>query len=58
MERGHIVYYAENSAIIQQYIRDAVEAVMLTGGTPESALQAMKSKIQEVLKEINRYGKG
>jgi len=49
MERGHIVYYAENSAIIQQYIRDAVEAVMLTGGTPESALQVMKSKIQEVL---------
>jgi len=49
MERGHIVYYAENSAIIQQYIRDAVESVMLTGRTPESALQVMKLKIQEVL---------
>lgn len=49
MERGHIVYYAENSAIIQQHIREAVESVMLTGRTPESALQVMKLKIQEVL---------
>lgn len=51
MERGHIVYYGENSAIIQQHIREAVESVMLAGRSPEAALQVLKLKVQEVLEE-------
>jgi len=51
MERGHIVYYGENSAIIQQHIREAVESVMLVGRTPEATLQILKLKVQEVLEE-------
>jgi len=51
MERGHIVYYGENSAIIQQHIREAVESVMLAGRSPEAALKVLKLKAQEVLEE-------
>jgi multiple sugar transport system substrate-binding protein len=51
MERGHIVYYGENSAIIQQHIREAVESVMLAGISPADALKVLKTNVQEVLEE-------
>jgi multiple sugar transport system substrate-binding protein len=51
MERGKIVYYAGNSAKIQQHIREAVESVMLAGSSPEKALKNLKRKAQETLDE-------
>jgi multiple sugar transport system substrate-binding protein len=51
MERGHIVYYGENSAKIQDHIREAVESVMLAGASPEAALEKLKRKAQEALEE-------
>jgi multiple sugar transport system substrate-binding protein len=52
MERGHIVYYAENSAKMQELIREAVESVMLSGVTPDKAVIALKAKAQELLDEL------
>jgi multiple sugar transport system substrate-binding protein len=51
MERGHVVYYGENSAKIQQHIREAVESVMLAGVSPDEALKDLKRKAQEALEE-------
>ena len=51
MERGLIVYYAGNSAKIQQHIREAVESVMLAGSSPEKALKNLRRKAQETLDE-------
>ena len=51
MERGKIVYYAGNSAKIQQHIREAVESVMLAGTSPEEALKNLRRKAQETLDE-------
>jgi multiple sugar transport system substrate-binding protein len=51
MERGHIVYYGENSAKIQDQIREAVESVMLAGASPETALDKLKRRAQEALEE-------
>lgn len=49
MAKGNIVYYAENSAKIQELIKEAVEGVMLSGIAPEKALASLKVKAQEVL---------
>ena len=49
LAKGHIVYYAENSAKIQELIKEAVEGVMLSGIAPEKALASLKVKAQEVL---------
>ena len=51
MERGHVVYYGENSAKIQQHIREAVESVMLSGASAEKALKNLRRKAQETLEE-------
>ena len=51
MEKGHIVYYGENSAKMQELIREAVESVMLSGVAPEKALSSLKVKAQELLDE-------
>ena len=51
MERAHVVYYGENSAKIQQHIREAVESVMLAGASPEKALKKLKRRAQEALEE-------
>ena len=51
MERGHVVYYGENSAKIQQHMREAVESVMLAGVAPDVALKNLKRKAQEALEE-------
>jgi len=51
MERAHIVYYGENSAKIQDHIRQAVESVMLAGASPEEALEKLKRRAQEALQE-------
>lgn len=52
MERGHIVYYAENSAKMQELIKGAVEAVMLSGVTPEKALATLRAEAQELLDDM------
>lgn len=49
MAKGNIVYYAENSAKIQELIKEAIEGVMLSGIEPEKALASLKVKAQEVL---------
>jgi multiple sugar transport system substrate-binding protein len=45
------VYYGENSAKIQDQIREAVESVMLAGASPEAAVEKLKRKAQEALEE-------
>jgi multiple sugar transport system substrate-binding protein len=52
MERGHIVYYAENSAKLQELIKGAVESVMLSGVTPEKALATLRAEAQELLDDM------
>ncbi|MBI9100638.1 MAG: ABC transporter substrate-binding protein, partial [Spirochaetaceae bacterium] len=49
MAKGNIVYYAENSAKIQELIKGAIEDVMMSGIAPEKALASLKVKAQEVL---------
>jgi multiple sugar transport system substrate-binding protein len=49
MERGHIVYFAENSAKLQELIKKAVESVMLSGVTPERAYATLKAEAQELI---------
>ncbi|MCK4515131.1 MAG: ABC transporter substrate-binding protein, partial [Spirochaetaceae bacterium] len=49
MERGNIVYFAENSSRMQELIKEAVEAVMLSGESPEKALASLRVKAQELL---------
>ncbi len=44
-----MVYYAENSAKIQELVKEAIEGVMLSGIAPEKALASLKVKAQEVL---------
>jgi len=51
MEKGHIVYYAENSAKMQELLKEAVESVMLSEVAPEKALATLKGKAQELLQE-------
>ena len=49
MQRGHIVYYSAHSAELQSLIKAAIEAVMLTGETPERALATLKAAAQELI---------
>ena len=49
MEKGHIVYYAENSAKMQELLKEAIESVMLSGVEPAKALETLKTKAQELL---------
>ena len=49
LAKGHMVYYAENSAKIQELMKEAVEGVLLSGIAPEKALASLKVKAQEVL---------
>jgi multiple sugar transport system substrate-binding protein len=49
MEKGHIVYYAENSAKMQELLQEAIESVMLSDVKPEEALSSLKVKAQEIL---------
>ncbi len=51
MERAHIVYYGENSAKIDDHIREAIESVMLAGASPEDALKKLRRRAQEALEE-------
>ena len=51
MEKGHIVYYGENSAKIQELIKQAVESVMLSGVPSEKAYATLKAEAQELLDE-------
>jgi multiple sugar transport system substrate-binding protein len=49
MEKGHVVYYAENSTKMNDLLKEAVESVMLSGVAPEKALATLKTKAQEIL---------
>lgn len=51
MERAHVVYYAGNSAKLQELIKKAVESVMLGGITPEKAYATLKAEAQELIDE-------
>ena len=51
MARGHIVYFGANSAELQNFIREAVDSVMLAGETPERALATLKAKATELINE-------
>lgn len=51
MEKAHIVYYAENSAKLQELIKGAVESVMLSGVSSEKAYATLKAEAQELLDE-------
>ena len=51
MEKGHIVYYGENSAKMQELIKQAVESVMLSGVSSEKAYATLKAEAQELLDE-------
>ena len=51
LERGHVVYFGEESAKLQELIKGAVESVMLSGVTPEKALATLRAEAQELLDE-------
>ena len=51
LEKGSIVYYAENSPKIDSLLKTAVESVMLTGTDPATALAELKKNVQDVLDE-------
>lgn len=52
LEKGSIVYYAENSSKIDSLLKTAVESVMLSGVTPEKALANLKKSVKEAMEEI------
>jgi len=51
MARAHMVYYGEDSSVIQTQIRYAVESVMLSGVSPEKALATLRAAVQEIIDE-------
>ncbi|MDR2898005.1 MAG: hypothetical protein LBU99_04250 [Spirochaetaceae bacterium] len=51
LEKGSIVYYAENSPKINTLLKTVVESVMLSGVTPEKALETLKRDLQAVINE-------
>ncbi len=51
LEKGSIVYYAENSPKIDSLLKNAVESVMLSGTSPEVALADLRKNVQDVLDE-------
>ncbi|MBR1913023.1 MAG: extracellular solute-binding protein [Treponema sp.] len=51
LESGSIVYYAENSPKIDSLLKNAVESVMLSGTSPETALADLRKNVQAVLDE-------
>lgn len=51
LERGHVVYFGEESAKLQELIKGAVESVMLSGVAPEKALATLRAEAQELLDE-------
>jgi multiple sugar transport system substrate-binding protein len=53
LAKGHIVYYGENSAKIQDHIKTAVESVMMGGVEPAKALETLRRNVQELLDEQN-----
>jgi multiple sugar transport system substrate-binding protein len=49
LDRGHIVYFGEESAKLQELIKGAVESVMLSGVSSEKALATLRAEAQELL---------
>ncbi len=52
MERGHVVYFGEESAKLQELIKGAVESVMLSGVAPQKALATLRAEAQELLDDM------
>ena len=51
MSKSHIVPLHPKGPQFEQFIREAVESVMLTTATPEEALRDLKKKADELLRE-------
>jgi multiple sugar transport system substrate-binding protein len=51
LEKGSIVYYAENSPKINTLLKTVVESVMLSGVSPEKALETLRRDLQAVISE-------
>lgn len=51
LEKGSIVYYAENSPKVDSLLKTAVESVMLSGVSPEKALETLRKSVQAVIDE-------
>ncbi len=51
LEAGSVVYYDENSPKIDSLLKNAVESVMLSGVSPESALADLRKNVQAVIDE-------
>jgi multiple sugar transport system substrate-binding protein len=49
LERGKLVYYAENSAAINDRMKAAVEAAMLQGEDPKTVLASFRREVQDIL---------
>jgi multiple sugar transport system substrate-binding protein len=51
LARANVVYTAENGAKMEEFVKEAVESVMLTGISPVQAHATLKAKAQELLNE-------
>jgi multiple sugar transport system substrate-binding protein len=49
MEKSNIITIHEKAPRMQDLLREAVESVMLSGTTPEFALQRLKRRMNELL---------
>jgi multiple sugar transport system substrate-binding protein len=49
LAKAQIVYYGDNSLLINNHIKEAVESVMLQKTAPEKALATLKTKVQQAL---------
>jgi multiple sugar transport system substrate-binding protein len=49
MERAQVVYYAEDSAELQELVREAVESVMYGRATPEKAYVRLRTFAQAII---------
>lgn len=52
LERGHVVYFGEESAKLQELIKGAVESVMLSGVSADKALATLRAEAQEMLDDM------
>jgi multiple sugar transport system substrate-binding protein len=51
LAKAQIVYYGESSLAINNYIKEAIESVMLQNIAPEKALATLRTKAQQALDE-------
>ncbi|AKI97061.1 ABC transporter substrate-binding protein [Kosmotoga pacifica] len=51
MAKSHIITIHERAPMMQDYLKEVIEAVMLTRTSPKVALRVLKMKMQELLEE-------